>query len=172
MVLSRFRKLVGTETMRDRLKPYLQKLEYRYSANEGTAGKLLSDDWKQNRHNIVVHHFNGDKERMRNPTDEDFKKIAELMFDEWYSSGKSTMEDSENEWGYGPSGDRNLNDENQADYYGALKKRKKKTKRKRDKSKSKSKSNSAPKSASKKKPKKKKPKKNKSKKKRTKRMRR
>ena len=48
MVRSLFRKWMGTETMRDRLKPYLQELEYRYRSNEGTARTLLSDDWKKN----------------------------------------------------------------------------------------------------------------------------
>lgn len=164
MVRSFFRKLMGAETMRDRLKPYLQKLELLYSANEGTARKLLSDVWKKKRHRIVNDHFNGDKDRMSNPTNEDFEEIAELLFQSWYSSEKSTMEDSEKEWGYGPEGFKDL--------YGALKRKKKKTKRKRDKSKS----NNAPKSASKKKPSRKKPetksKKKKQKKKRTKRRRR
>ena len=166
MVFSRFRKLVGRETMRDRLKPYLQVLEYRYRANEGTARKLLGDGWKKKRHKIVTDYFEDDKVRMNNPDEKDFEEIAELMFNEWYSPEKSTMEDSEIEWGYGPGGDRNLNDWTSS--IGALKKRKKKTKRKRDKSKS----NSAPKSASKKKPKKKKPKKKVSKNKMTKRRRR
>ena len=149
MVRSFFRKLMGAETMRDRLKPYLQKLEYLYSANEGTARKLLSDVWKKKRHRIVNDHFNGDKERMRNPTNEDFEEIAELLFQSWYSSKKSTMEDSEKVWGYGPGGFEDL--------YGALKRKKKKTKRKRDKSKSKSKpSRKKPETKSKKKKQKKK----------------
>ena len=109
MVFSRVRKFLGIETMRDRLKPYLQKLEYRYRSNEGTARKLLSDGWKKKRHRIVYDHFKGDKVRMNNPTERDFRKIAELLFKEWHSKGEADEADGPAGGpAYGPAGDPDL----------------------------------------------------------------
>ena len=127
MVKSYF-KFFGKETMRDRLKPYLQELKsdkYSY-ANEDTVKIMLSDRWKKERQGIVNEHFEGSKVRMNNPTDEDFINIAKKMFKSWYSTvQKSTMEDSAEEPEYGPGGDKRLNDWTST--RGALKKRKKKS---------------------------------------------
>ena len=57
MVRSLFRKWMGTETMRDRLKPFLKALESRYSSNEGTVRKMLSDGWKKKRHDPLLKRF-------------------------------------------------------------------------------------------------------------------
>ena len=85
MVRSFFRKWMGTETMRDRLKPFLKALESRYSSNEDTVRIMLSDGWKKKRHRIVDGHFNGDKDKMRNPTDEDFEKVVKVdLFSVFY----------------------------------------------------------------------------------------